>query len=305
MKGMCRILTVIATYNGEHWINKCIGSLLNSELPTDVLVVDNASNDNTVVLLSDFEDIEIIRNQKNLGFGAANNLGLRKGLQEKYDFVFLLNQDAWVEKDTIGNLVRKSKKDFGILSPLHFNGKGNCLDSAFAEHITNVTALSEDISKNKFSQAIYEVSFVNAAAWLIPMNTISKVGGFDPIFIHYGEDNDYVNRVHFHGLKIGVDPFSKIYHDRMKREAPSAGIIFRTLMLNYLAQMKDPAGRPFRTFFYILRKHTKEIFKMMMQWKPSLVKQHFILVLFLMSRFSKAINHRSFTMKEGPTFVGK
>jgi len=59
----------------------------------------------------------------------------------------------------------------------------------------------------------YEISFVNAAHWLIPRKTIETVGGFNPYFFHYGEDNEYVNRLHFHKKKIILVPGSKVVHD--------------------------------------------------------------------------------------------
>jgi GT2 family glycosyltransferase len=54
---------------------------------------------------------------------------------------------------------------------------------------------------------------VNAAAWFIPLSTLKKVGGFDPIFPHYTEDIDYINRCNFHELSIAICPNSIIWHD--------------------------------------------------------------------------------------------
>ena len=60
---------------------------------------------------------------------------------------------------------------------------------------------------------VYETKYVNAAAWLIPRNVLTKVGGFDPLFFHYGEDDNYLNRVIYHGFKVGICPHSRIVHD--------------------------------------------------------------------------------------------
>jgi GT2 family glycosyltransferase len=65
---------------------------------------------------------------------------------------------------------------------------------------------------------IYNLNFIHAAAWFLPLKTIEKIGGFDPLFFHYGEDNNYCQRVGFHNIKIGVTPKTKIYHDCKSQE---------------------------------------------------------------------------------------
>jgi len=69
-------------------------------------------------------------------------------------------------------------------------------------------------------KTIHDVSFVMAAFWLISADCLMKVGIFDPIFFHYGEDGDYLSRVRFHGFKIGVVMDSIAYHDRQERVVP-------------------------------------------------------------------------------------
>ncbi|MDE5758519.1 MAG: hypothetical protein K2H85_07890, partial [Allobaculum sp.] len=60
----------------------------------------------------------------------------------------------------------------------------------------------------------YEVMGVPAAGWLIPKRTLERIGGFDPIFFHYGEDHNYFQRVNYHGMKTIVIPGAKMIHDR-------------------------------------------------------------------------------------------
>ena len=103
---MAKVLVVIVTYNALKWIQKCLRSVEKSTLQADVLVVDNGSTDGTLPLIrTDFPRTRIIETGENLGFGAANNRGLRIAHDECYDFAYLLNQDAWLEKDTLEKLV--------------------------------------------------------------------------------------------------------------------------------------------------------------------------------------------------------
>ncbi|PPD43539.1 MAG: hypothetical protein CTY16_13355 [Methylobacter sp.] len=214
-----KIYAVVVTYNGAPWIEKCLDSLARSSIPVTTLAIDNASADGTPgQIKTRFPGVELIETGSNLGFGKANNLGLLKALENDADYVFLLNQDAWIEPDTIAKLIEVSQQrpEFGILSPLHMNGAGTALDLNFSYYVSPGACpklISDWVTDNL--KPIYETQFVNAAAWLISRQCLTKVGGFDPIFPHYGEDDDYLNRTLYHGLKIGIVPHTKIYHDRM------------------------------------------------------------------------------------------
>jgi len=62
-----------------------------------------------------------------------------------------------------------------------------------------------------------KVPFVNAVAWLISRECLETIGGFDPLFFHYGEDDNYSQRVIYHGFKIGVLLKVFVIHDRATR----------------------------------------------------------------------------------------
>lgn len=211
-----RILTIIVSYNFEPWMERCLGSLRQSIHPVDVLVIDNDSQDHTVELIErNYPEVRILCNSKNLGFGGANNIGLQLALIEDYDAVFLLNQDAWIDKNTIGILGSLCQKEpqYGIFSPIHLTGAGDKSDHGFAIYtgINNI----DDIEKEK--EEVVSVPFINAAFWMIPTLVLKKIGGFCPLFYHYGEDKDYINRIHYHGYQIGYSPTALGWHDRDNR----------------------------------------------------------------------------------------
>lgn len=203
-----KVVVIIVTYNGSKWLNKCLQSLQQSVLPISVIAVDNASTDKSVQILKQFSFVEVIQSETNLGFGKANNIGLKKALEENFDYCFLLNQDTWIETDTIQNLVKVAEQNqkFGIISPMHFSPDEVSLDANFEMYWKRKT--------NSISSEVDEVPFVNAAAWLLSKNVIDKVGYFEPMFDHYGEDRNYADRVRYHGFKTVIVQNSKIYHDR-------------------------------------------------------------------------------------------
>ncbi len=212
-----RIIAIVVTYNGSKWIDKCFGSLVLSSIPMEILAIDNGSSDNTPELIKQkFPQVEIIETGENLGFGRANNLGLKRALDKKADFAFLLNQDAWIKNETIAELIKVYDKnpDYGILSPIHLNGQGNAIDPKFASAIVKQNPKFINDAYFDTKKDTYEVTFVNAAIWLIPLKTLKIVGGFDTFFHMYGEDTDYCRRVLFHKLKIGVCTNVTAHHAR-------------------------------------------------------------------------------------------
>jgi len=79
----------------------------------------------------------------------------------------------------------------------------------------------EDLVFKKPLKEIYEFSMINAAAWLLPLKTLNIVGGFNPIFFLYGEDDNYCQRVIYHNLKIGIVPKNIFVHDSLNTNKTS------------------------------------------------------------------------------------
>lgn len=227
------ILSIIVSYNFMPWIDKCLPTLLQGTQTSDVLVVDNASSDDTIVTIrKQYPQVRVIQNNHNLGFGAANNMGMRIALTEGYDGILLINQDAWLTPDALQQLVEVSSlhPECGIVSPIHMTGDGSKLDAGFATYINN-EALKTDNSQ----YSIACCQFINAALWYIPTSVIRKVGLFAPLFYHYGEDKDYVNRLHYLGYQIGYVPTAIGYHDRAERPFNRA-LFLRTEKVYHLSE---------------------------------------------------------------------
>lgn len=215
---------IIVTYNGKKWYDRCIGSLLNSSIFIKVIVIDNKSSDDSVSYIKQkWPKVTVIENAENVGFAAANNIGLKIALKNGGDYFFLLNQDAWVEHDTIETLLKcySHFNEFGILSPLHLTGDGMHFDKNFLSYLNSGCGRQaiEDFYFSRLEKKVYDVPFVNAAAWLISRKCLETVGCFDTnLFKHYGEDDNYCNRTLYHKFKIGICPTVKVYHDRVNRD---------------------------------------------------------------------------------------
>ena len=209
---MANVLVIIVTYNALKWIQRCLRSVEKSSLPADVVVIDNGSTDGTLPLIrTDFPGTRIIETGENLGFGAANNIGLRLALDEGYGFAYLLNQDAWLEKDTLEKLVAAHKPEWGILSPMQMTALGRRdprFDKKCGRYIDAATrGYHNDL-------LVVEVPFVMAAHWLVSRKAIETVGGFSPAFKQYGEDDNWIHRLQWHKMYCGVVPAARAVHDR-------------------------------------------------------------------------------------------
>lgn len=264
-----KVFVVIVTYNGAKWIDKNITSLLESEYPVNIIAVDNCSTDDSVQLLSKYPEVDLIQSEANLGFGKANNIGIKKALNESADYIFLLNQDAWVFPKTISGLANSmdTNTDYGIISPVHFSGDEVTWDESFKTYYNRKTANRD---------SLVTVPFVNAAAWMMSRACIEKVGLFEPMFSHYGEDRNYCDRVKYHGFLIGIDENSKIVHDRIikrnfKKDVIQSQYKILTTLLDvnnslsksYSLAFKEVLGLPkYFSKYYSVGKATSLFFKL-------------------------------------------
>ena len=220
------IYCVIVTYNGMRWIDRCLQSILQSVIPMVAVVVDNGSEDDTVKhIKANYPEVILLPQEENKGFGQANNIGIEYALQKQASHILLLNQDAAIQPDALQILLQHDDGQH-LLTPLHMNGDGRYIDDNFFEN----TLLFELPEKHE----VKEVPYVNAACWLLPIEIIRQVGGFNPLFYHYGEDNNYIQRLQYYHFEIRLISDAIVYHDREKHgneQLYRSGVLYRKLLL--------------------------------------------------------------------------
>lgn len=253
------IYVVIVTFNGEQWIERCLISVRESTLHARAVVIDNGSSDRTLSVIADkFPETIVIRSASNLGFGAANNLGISYALDHQADYVYLLNQDAWLNPDTLEILIARMQDhpEYGLLSPIQTDGGGEKWDAGFetACRESECPGLLDDLAAGKL-KPIYEIHFVMAAHWLLSAESLRRTGGFSPLFHHYGEDNNWIDRARYHGFRIGVCPQAEAAHDRQGRKSDPERLIYSLYHCVFLpgaANIGTPALKAFSKSYYRL-----------------------------------------------------
>ncbi len=226
---MKRVLVIVVAYNGMRWLERCLSSVCTGSAPeaavsADVFVVDNDSTDGSAdFVASHFPKAKLVRSAENLGFSKANNLGFEWALRKGYDYVYLLNQDAWLEEGALEKLVAAAKAhpEYAVLSPLQYQDGFQELDRLFLKDKTPP-----------------------AAHWLVPVGAIRALGMLDEeLFPFYGQDDDWCQRARYAGWKVGVVPEARAVHDRAARQEPLERTVFRNYYTGSLVRLAD-VNRP-------------------------------------------------------------
>lgn len=216
LDGRIRISILMVTYNSERFLNSSLGPLINMP-QTEIIVVDNASQDGTVSTLKrDFRGVTVFESPTNLGFGAAMNIAANAAQGE---MLLLLNPDAEVTVETLMELADRNGVTGGISAPviiqpngrlsIHSAGRFPTIWRMFL-HFSGASRLS--LMSNTFeghyfipqkieSQCI-SADWVTGAVLLISRDTWLKVGGLTERWFMYAEDIDLCWSVREHGEPV-------------------------------------------------------------------------------------------------------
>jgi GT2 family glycosyltransferase len=226
---MTDVAIIIVTWNSRSDLVRCLSSIADSakRCSTNVVIVDNASSDDTVAVAGAMcPSATIVQNPHNDGFASANNRALR-ALDARY--ALLLNADTLLKPQAIDVLVSfmDAHTDAWACGPAMFNGDGTpqrtgvrfptlwnlfvvglLLDRLFptSRIFGSHRALFEDPTR------IREVDFVQGSCLLIRASAISSVGVLDESFFMYFEETDWCFRAKRQGGKTFLVPSAEVVH---------------------------------------------------------------------------------------------
>jgi GT2 family glycosyltransferase len=197
---------VIPTYNGLSFLPTCVESTLAecSRLaePTEVLIVDNGSTDDTIPYLGRvYPQVRVLALEANAGFAEACDLGIRAS-QGQYCLLF--NNDAWFAQGALSNLLAFAKRgSYAFTGPMILNPDGTRQWGPLA-----LDFLGEATDARPGKSPLC----VTGAALLIRKADYLELGGFDRRFFAFHEELDLQWRARIWGKRIGYSPEAHVYH---------------------------------------------------------------------------------------------
>lgn len=226
MPGTPLISVIIVSYNTCEITLRCLRDLhTHLVCPAEVIVVDNASTDGSAQAVHrEFPSVQVIRNDRNVGFSSANNQGMRAA---HGSYFLLLNSDAFVTPGAVENLVAYLEKhpQAGVAGPRLLNADGTLQRSchrfpsparAWIDNLWISTLLPNHPTIGGYGRWDHDrerfVDFVSGACMLVRRAAYEHVGGFDEMFFMYAEETDWQRRMRTKGWLVGFTPGAKVVH---------------------------------------------------------------------------------------------
>lgn len=214
---------VIVNTNELHHLKICLPTIISQNYPDfEVIVVDNASQDGSIDYIERaYPQVKVVRNQCNLGYAAANNIGFESA---SGDYIAVLNPDTKVEPDWLIELVSALEDDrqaamatpkiLLLSNPERINTCGNEIT------LTGLT-FCRGLDQPRRNYPVPEtVSAVSGAAFVIRKSVLTHIGGFDESFFIYYEDTDLSLRAILAGYECLYIPTSVIFHNYSFKFSP-------------------------------------------------------------------------------------
>lgn len=203
-----KVGVVVVTFNAQKYLGECLRSLIANTYPLEVVVVDNGSIDQTVLLVKrDFPQVGLIENKTNLGFAKGANLGLTYFFRQKFKYYLLLNDDTVVRPDLVQKLVEPliDNPQIGLTGPIityyqqptkvwFAGGYFNRL-FGYARH----PYLNADLTQISFDRR--EVDFVSGCCLMAKGEVFAQAGFLDEIYENYFEDVFFCLRAKSFGFR--------------------------------------------------------------------------------------------------------
>lgn len=208
-----KVFVILLNYNGGNDLDRCLASLLRLDYANaEVVLVDNHSDDGSAERLRDlFPKAIFIQNGTNLGFSAGNNVGIKYALERGAKYVWLINNDAEIEPNSLTRLVEVAEKNpkIGLASSLVLDRTGAVWFSGGKLDWWHMKTRHETASR---AETYYEADFLTGCALLIRAEVFKKIGLLDEDFFLYWEDVDFSVRTRRAGYTLAVVPMSWVRH---------------------------------------------------------------------------------------------
>jgi GT2 family glycosyltransferase len=235
MRGSCPVSVIIVNHNAGARLCECVASILEGCPGATVIVVDNASSDESLSLLEsrfpDQTELKFLRNEKNSGFAVACNMGTRLA---EAPYLLYLNPDCLVDVNAVPTLLAalRAEPHAGMVGGLLLNPDGTeqaggrrAIPTPWRAllRVFNVAGMAKRSSRvfsdfNLHRQPLpdvpIEVEAISGACMLVSRVALEKVGGFDEGYFLHCEDLDWCMRFRQEGFKILFVADARVVHHK-------------------------------------------------------------------------------------------
>lgn len=259
---MINVLIVVLNWNGENDTISCLDSLLRLTYGNyKILVIDNGSRTDSVEALKKYEQshkelVEVIYNQKNLGFAGGVNTGITWALENNFDAVALFNNDASADSSWLSYLVKGLKnEEVGISTGLLLHESGKTIDSTGEFY----SKWGLPFPRNRCENIVFAskdgfVFGASGGATLYRSEMLREIGLFDDDFFAYYEDVDISFRAQLAGWKVYYNSEAIAYHKQgaTSKKIPGFAVYqtFKNLPLLFIKNVPTSLLLPIGIRFY-------------------------------------------------------
>lgn len=198
---MCKVAGIIVSYNPDSNLFDSINLLLNQV--EKVIIVDNGSKEKYVKYIKSINEdkIEIILNKENLGVATALNIGVRKALENGYEWILTMDQDSKASPDMV-------KKMFNVYNSINREERKDIL-SIFPNFVDErIQSIEENSNMNSYEYVDADITSGN----LLRKEVFEKVGFFDDSLFIDLVDTDFCMRLNEKGIKMIKIRDAVLYH---------------------------------------------------------------------------------------------
>jgi len=253
-----RVSVIILNWNDYHSTAECIESLRKIHYDNyEIIIVDNDSNDNSEERLHKlYPEYRLIQTGQNLGYAGGNNRGIEAAIENKSEYILLLNNDTIVSEDFLEKLIQiaEDNKDGGLYGGkiLYYNYPEKIWYAGGKINWVKGSGFSYGSTKSEIlrNENAIPVTFITGCMMLIRTEVVKNIGLLEEKYFLYLEDTEYSARALRNGYNLYYCPKCIIYHKRdISEERYEVTVYYSTR--NRMIFMRENANALQRILFII------------------------------------------------------
>lgn len=209
-------VVVVPNWNGADSLKSCLDSLVAQSVECHIIVVDNASEDDSLSIIEQYTNIELVQHDKNRGYAGGVNPGFTAAIDSGAKYVAPFNNDAVADKNWLKHLVAYLDEHprVGIATCKLLNATGSRLDSTGDYYTIWGLPYPRGRGQNQLDKydSQTEIFGASGGASLYRVSMLKQIGLFDEDFFAYYEDVDLSFRAQLAGWKVAYVPAAEAYH---------------------------------------------------------------------------------------------